>query len=268
MTMISELVEFMPLVLTRPLTVFDLETNGVNALSSRIVQIAGITIQPDGDHETFNHLVNPAQPIPAGASNVNGIYDKDVADCPTFNVLAGEIFSKHFDGCDLAGYNLLQFDIPFVREELARAGITLGEDFYAIDAYLLFSGHGPRKLGNAHQHYLGVPMSDAHDALGDVIATLAVMNMQAFQGGFTKVSDMGKACSDVNDNSVDGHGKLRWNPAGDAVLTFGKHEGKTLQTLVRRYPGYLHWFISLDDFPSRTKGIFEAALTGEYPKKK
>ncbi len=267
MTQISDLVSYMPLKLTRPLTVFDLETNGVSARSSRIVQIAGITIQPDGSHETFDHLVNPGQPIPMGASNVNGIYDKDVANCPAFHVLAEQIFEKHFLKCDLAGYNLLRFDIPFMQHELARADIELGDDFQVIDSYLLFSGHGPRKLINAHEYYLGVPLADAHDALGDVIGTLAVLCVQAISGGYVGVDDMSRACVRVSDDSVDGHGKLRWNSAGDAVLSFGKHEGKTLQTLVRQNAAYLRWFITLDDFPSRTKGIFEAALGGEYPKR-
>ena len=49
--------------------------------------------------------------IPEQSSAIHGIYDKDVADCPTFKGVAKDI-ARDIEGCDLAGFNSNRFDIP------------------------------------------------------------------------------------------------------------------------------------------------------------
>ena len=81
----------MNLSLTRPLVVFDLETTGINIQRDRIVEISMLKAFPNGDEELRTYRVNPTIPIPREASEIHGIYDKDVADKPTFKDLAKEI---------------------------------------------------------------------------------------------------------------------------------------------------------------------------------
>src|SRR5690606_33733283 len=111
----------MKLTLNRPLAVFDLETTGVDVTNDRIVEIAILKIQPDGTTEEFLKRVNPEMPIPAESSEIHGIYDKDVADEPTFTQLADSVATFIADA-DLAGYNSNKFDIPVLAEEFLRAG--------------------------------------------------------------------------------------------------------------------------------------------------
>ena len=78
----------MQLNLTKPIAFFDLETTGVNVASDRIVEISILKIMPDGTKETKTKKINPTIPIPLQSSLIHGIYDKDVADEPTFKAIA------------------------------------------------------------------------------------------------------------------------------------------------------------------------------------
>ena len=81
----------MKLKLTRPLCFFDLETTGVKIASDRIVEMAVLKLHPSGEKEEKVWRVNPECPIPAQASAVHGIYDKDVAA----STLVLSLFKRH-----------------------------------------------------------------------------------------------------------------------------------------------------------------------------
>ena len=112
----------MELNLTRPIAFFDLETTGVNVGKDRIVEIAIVKLLPNGDQKTKIKRVNPGVPIPAETSEIHGIYDEDIKDSPTFKELAHELH-QFIEGCDLAGYNSIKFDVPLLVEEFLRVGV-------------------------------------------------------------------------------------------------------------------------------------------------
>ena len=90
----------MKLNLKNPIVFFDLETTGTNINSDRIVEICYLKVYPNGNEETKTMRINPEMHIPAEASAVHGIYDEDVADCPTFKEVARGI-ANDIEGCDL-----------------------------------------------------------------------------------------------------------------------------------------------------------------------
>src|SRR5271155_4672609 len=106
--------------LTKPLAVLDLESTGTTPTLDRIVEIAILKIYPDGQERSYLKRINPGVPIPPEATNVHGIGDDEVRKCPSFKKLAPEI-SQFLDNCDLAGYNLIKFDVPLLRYEFNRA---------------------------------------------------------------------------------------------------------------------------------------------------
>lgn len=114
----------MKLQLKNPIVFFDLETTGTNIVSDRIVEISYHKVSPNGREETKTIRVNPGMPIPKASSDIHGITDADVADCPTFKLVAKEI-ARDIEGCDLAGYNSNRFDIPLLAEELLRADVDI-----------------------------------------------------------------------------------------------------------------------------------------------
>ena len=81
----------MKLNLKNPVVFFDLETTGVNIATDRIVEISYLKVYPNGNEMSRTMRINPEIPIPAQASEVHGIYDADVKDCPTFKQVAKEI---------------------------------------------------------------------------------------------------------------------------------------------------------------------------------
>ena len=112
----------MKLNLDKPIVFFDLETTGIDVVNDRIVEICLLKIFPNGNEEAKTLRINPTIHIPEEASNVHGIYDQDVADCPKFADIAADIWAFMADS-DLGGFNSNHFDIPMLAEEFLRAGV-------------------------------------------------------------------------------------------------------------------------------------------------
>lgn len=108
--------------LRNPVCFFDLETTGTNITQDRIIEIAVIRIHTNGDRLMRSHRLNPTIPIPPEASAIHGITNEDVKNLPTFKEVARE-YAKLFEGADLAGFNIMRFDLPLLVEEFLRAGV-------------------------------------------------------------------------------------------------------------------------------------------------
>ena len=112
----------MNLNLKRPIAFLDLETTGINVSSDRIVEISVLKISPNGKEEWMSSRVNPGIPIPPKSTAIHGIRDEDVVSSPPFKEIAKNLTS-FIEGCDLAGYNAIKFDIPVLAEEFLRINI-------------------------------------------------------------------------------------------------------------------------------------------------
>ena len=87
----------MKLELKNPLVFFDLETTGINIVSDRIVEISYLKVSPNGKEESKTFLINPEMPIPKSSTEIHGITDEKVKDCPTFKEVA-KIIAKDIEG--------------------------------------------------------------------------------------------------------------------------------------------------------------------------
>lgn len=145
----------MKLNLKNPIVFFDLETTGTNINTDRIVEICYLKVYPNGNEETKTMRINPEMHIPEQSSAIHGIYDADVADCPTFKEVAKEI-ARDIEGCDLAGFNSNRFDIPVLAEEFLRAGVDIDmmkRKF--IDVQVIYHKLEQRTLSAAYKFYCG-----------------------------------------------------------------------------------------------------------------
>lgn len=172
------------LTLDRPLVIFDLETTGLTAGEDRIIELAYEKILPSGEIVAYCQRINPGRPIPPESSQVNGIYDQDVADAPSFATLCYELWNT-FDGSDVGGFNITGFDLPFLRGEFASVGKTF--DFAekkVLDAKILYHKmeardmFAPRNLTAAYKLYCGKDHVTAHTGAGDVRATVEILEKQ------------------------------------------------------------------------------------------
>jgi len=258
------------LELDRPLVAFDLETTGTDVDKDRIVQIGLIRVEPDGTRRTWNQLVNPERPIPPEATAVHGIRDEHVRDQPTFAQLRAEV-EQWLDGADLAGFNSIRFDLPLLQAELRRAGSTLSFDGTRhLDAMAIFHQMERRDLTAAYRFYCDKTLEGAHDALADVTATLEVLDAQVgrYPDLPRDLDALHRFCNPDEGRFVDRTRKFTWNDQGEAVFTFGKYNGRSLQETVaeRDGRGYLEWMLG-KDFSEEVKGILREALAGVFPRR-
>ena len=245
----------MKLNLKNPIIFFDLETTGVDVSKDRIVEICYIKVWPNGNEVSRTMRINPGMPIPGQASAVHGIYDADVADCPTFKEVAKEI-ANDFTGCDLAGFNSNRFDLPMLAEEFLRAQVDIDLTRHrAIDVQVIYHKLEQRTLSAAYKFYCGAELVNAHSALADTRATYEILQAQLDHYPDVLVNDM-EFLSQFSSftRNADFAGRIIFDDAGNEVFNFGKYKGEKVETVLLRDSGYYAWMMN-GDFPLNTKQV-------------
>ncbi len=245
----------MKLNLKNPLIFFDLETTGININTDRIVEIAYLKVYPNGNEESKTLRINPEMHIPESSSLVHGIYDKDVADCPTFKEVAQNI-ANDFEGTDIAGFNSNRFDVPLLAEEFLRAGIDIDlSSRKFIDVQVIYHKLEQRTLSAAYKFYCGKDLVDAHSASADVYATYEVLKAQLDKYPDDLQNDM-KFLSDYSSftRNVDFAGRIVLDDKGVPIFNFGKYKGMAVSEIFKKDPGYYSWILS-GDFTLNTKHV-------------
>ena len=245
----------MKLNLKNPIVFFDLETTGTNINTDRIVEICYLKVYPNGNEETKTMRINPEMHIPEQSSAIHGIYDADVADCPTFKEVAKEI-ARDIEGCDLAGFNSNRFDIPVLAEEFLRAGVDIDmmkRKF--IDVQVIYHKLEQRTLSAAYKFYCGKNLEDAHTAEADTRATYEVLKSQLDRYPEELQNDMAFLAeySSFNKN-VDFAGRIVYDDKGVEVFNFGKYKGMSVSEVLQKDPGYYSWILN-GDFTLNTKNV-------------
>lgn len=254
----------MKLNLKIPLCVFDLETTGINITQDRILEIAVIKVMPSGELINKSNVVNPTIPITAESTAIHGISNEDVQDKPTFKEVARD-YARFFEGCDLAGFNILKFDVPMLVEEFLRAGVEFDYSRKKlIDAQKIFHLMEKRTLSAAFKFYCGQEMTDAHSAEADTQATLNVLLAQVARYENQEVTDgLGKKIGVIKNDIevlnkltasdlVDLAGRMIRNDKGEIIFNFGKHKGKAVAQVLKDEPSFYDWMMN-GEFPLDTK---------------
>lgn len=237
------------------IVVFDLETTGLDPQSDRIVQFAGVKVDEEfKEVDRMEMLIDPGLPIPPEATAVNNITNEKVKDALPFEAVASTIYDFMYD-CDLGGFNILAFDIPFIQRELRDCNLQLQlNGKRIIDASEMFRRMAPMRLIDALRFYCG-ETHRAHDALEDTVATVDVIKAQFER--YEELDSVDTYHSLCWGNRIDMAGKFHWNEADVAVFSFGKHAGQPL-ALCR---GYLNWMLK-NEFSEDTKQIARRVLDG------
>jgi DNA polymerase-3 subunit epsilon len=206
-------------------------------------------------HQTSKTLrVNPGIPIPEKVTAIHGISNEDVKDEPTFIEVA-KILARDFEGCDLAGYNSVRFDIPLLAEEFLRAGVDIDlKRRKFVDVQVIFMKMEPRTLSAAYKFFVSKELNDAHSAKADTLATYEVLQAQLDRYPNLE-NDIGKLAEfSAHTRNVDFAGRIVYNDEEQEVFNFGKYKGQPVREVLAKDPGYYGWMMN-GDFPLYTKKV-------------
>lgn len=247
---------------TREIIAFDLETTGVEVTKSHIIQIAikRVRITETGldTVSAWQTYIKPPVPIPSFITELTGITDAMVADAPTFASIARALVAK-LKGCDIMAYKGTALDLPMLAEECSRAMVPFlaMDEVRLIDPYQIFCKNEPRTLSGAMMFYRGETIENAHDAMSDVTAMIAVFEAQIER--YRLGSDAGKwaveSKKDTEKDYADFSRMLYWNEKRQLFFGFGKHKDQP----VSENEKYADWVLS-NDFPANTKSVLAKYL--------
>lgn len=156
--------------------IVDIETTGGIAGRHRITEIAVVLHNGTEVTGTYQTLVNPEQDIPPFITQLTGITAAMVADAPTFEEIAPELYELLKDKVFVA--HNAAFDYSFIRKMLEEEG-------FPFHAKKLCTVKLSRKILPGKQRYslgnlcreLGIAIRDRHRAMGDAEATAVLFQM-------------------------------------------------------------------------------------------
>ena len=293
----------MELNLERPLLFFDIESTGLNIPTDGIIELSFVKVMPGGEVKVKTWKIKPWDyqkhcviPINPQASEVNGVKDEDLVDCPKFIEVLPEV-AVWLENSDLAGFNSQKFDLPLLAEEIerVRAYCQLRAqkpesrekaqemlaciekiDLHAcrmVDVQNIFHHFEPRNLKAAYRFYCGgKDFENAHTAEADTLATMEVLKGQldrykepsAYQQEVLRNDVEALSRIGARSRTVDFAGRLILGENGEPVISFGKHKGKTAREVWENEPSYFAW-IEGGDFTLDTKRQF-ARLKAQFQK--
>ena len=227
---------------------WDVETTGLNSKEDSIIQLAAIKFHKNSfkvvDSKCWYIKPAHAYTISPQAQEVHGLTKEFIdANGVYFKDIAQEFFSM-IEDADLLTYNGNSFDIKFLNEECKRWNLTLpiaGKKFY--DAFSMECRFSPRNLSEVYKRYTGEEILDAHDALGDVRATIAVFNKQLETHGLTY--DEIDNYQENNLLTPDGTIRNAAAPGEETKIVFavGKYKDSEFMEVSKKDPGYIKWYM-------------------------
>ena len=153
--------------------VYDVESTGTDTTQDRIIQIAAMRIDKNGQEiERFERFINPGKSV--GTSQlVHGFTDEYLAEYGESPEIVLESFKEFSKNRIIVGHNV-NYDISILSHELAR--YNLGEPHFkaVYDTLDIFRRFYPtlenHKLGFLSSHF-PINHTPTHNAMDDIIAT-------------------------------------------------------------------------------------------------
>lgn len=155
--------------------VVDVETSGFRPGHARVLSVAALALDVDGNVEqSVVSLLNPG--VDPGPTHVHGITSEMLEDQPTFGEIAGDL-ADLMHGRTLVAHNAA-FDYSFLTAEAEIAGVVLPVDTVMCTVELarrLELGLDNLRLETLARHW-AVPQTRAHDAFDDALVLSRVLH--------------------------------------------------------------------------------------------
>jgi DNA polymerase-3 subunit epsilon len=150
--------------------IVDIETTGGQMAQGSITEIAVYIHNGNEIVHRYEQLVRPFYYIPRHITMLTGIDNDMVADAPTFEEIAADIFELLQDKIFVA--HNVNFDYSFIKQHLANSGYEFSAPKLCTVrmSRKIFPGLRSYSLGNICA-YLDIPIHNRHRAAGDTAAT-------------------------------------------------------------------------------------------------
>jgi DNA polymerase-3 subunit epsilon len=242
--------------LERPLVGFDVETTGKSPDKDRIVQLGFIRIEPDGETEEQEIIIDPEIMMTETNVKIHGITNEMVIGAPKFKTLVPKL-NNVFTDVDICGYNVA-FDGRFLRAEFKRCGVEWKPN-RVIDPYKIFQTMETRTLTDAVRFYLDEELANAHSALPDTRAAMRVLHAQLKR--YDDLPDNTSALHEfiwnhIPEGYLDPDRKIADTPEGPRLAFGKKHPNKLLSQVPS---DYLQWIFGAQ-FNKHVKRIVNEEL--------
>lgn len=244
------------MLLENQLIFLDIEATGPSPDRDRLVQLSMMKWD-GGIVEWHDVLCNPGVIMSDEVIAIHGITNEMVADLPTFPHFAKDVH-EFLIGCDLGGYNLLNYDVPMLWDELYKAGIDW--DIYngtkIVDIGNIFKKKEERSLRAAVEFYCSREHVGAHGAKADTQATLDVFLAQCERYPDINAMTVTELAEYSKFNErLDLAGKLIKGVDGRPTYNIGKARGVAVEDDI----GFSHWMLR-KDFSANTKFVLNRIL--------
>ena len=162
-------------IMNNTFVVFDIETTGLDPETCEITEIGAVKVVGGVIKERFASFVKPKGKIPKEVQQLTHITDEMVANAPSVE----DVLQDFYDftrGCVISGYNIIGFDMNFIRKAAQKCGLKFDNDL--LDTLIVARTSGLRvsnyKLGTVVSA-LGITLEGAHRAYNDAHATAQVL---------------------------------------------------------------------------------------------
>ena len=236
------------MLISRPIIFIHIATTSLSVNTARIVQLATIKINMDGQKEEKIIPINPKTPINAQAKKTHGIGDEDISSSPQFKEYAKSLL-KYFDGCDIASFDANFFTLPILMKEFHLCGIEFPKwEMNVVDVLKYEKILNPNRLADVYSRRTGKKLESKHpNSLTLASATVEILFNQLGNNNEITPAEIDKICQG-DRTKFDLCGKTYINSKGEVFWAMGSHENE----LVTKDLKYLNWVLN-SDFPEETK---------------
>jgi len=215
--------------------VVDLETTGLSATATGIIEIGAARVQSGRIVETFEELVNPGTRLPPFITCLTGIDDGMLKAAPPIDVVWPRF--RAFLGMDVIVAHNASFDLGFLNAAATAldGGVLPQPHLCTLKLARRLLPQLRRRGLDALAAHFGIPQVDRHRALGDVRITVEVLFQLLERLAVRGVTRLDQTL-DLQGQARDGRpfvcplprARVEQLPAAPGVYRFFSAEGRLL----------------------------------------
>ena len=172
---LEEKAKYNDFIMKNNIVVFDIETTGLDPDICEITELGAVKIEHGEVTERFSSFAKPKFSIPDEVQELTHITNEMVSNAPRIEDVIYD-FYEWSKGCFISGYNIIGFDLKFVKKVADIIGIKFENEI--IDTFIVAKQSKLKtsnyKLGTVVKS-LGLTLTDAHRAYNDAYATAKVL---------------------------------------------------------------------------------------------